>query len=237
MCQKKLLLFLPLLTFLFISAASPQDILKESKSQTQGQQNYVNSSQNNAQTLKKNSIVESKSVQNSNNQLTKQELESMSAWTLLDNLDLTIEKLEQRVATQDLLLANSETELLNTKIELQNSKQLVKTLKEALISNKDDTSTIIQVAGELQSEIDALTQRLSLTELRLKHSHIYTNVSGPVLFGTGIVEGVGTYMLIKGIKEDDSNLIRTGSAMMIVGGVSLAVFEITFNGGTKLKLW
>lgn len=222
---------------LCVSSVSSEDIQSQLKKQTATPQKNVDSLQNSSATLKSNTTIESKNVINYSNQLTEQQLESMDAWTLLDNLEQTITKLEQKVATQDLLLANSESELLNMKAELLNSKQLVKTLKEALISNKDDISVVIKVAGELQSEIDSLTQRLKISENRLKRSHIYTNISNPVLLGTGIVGGIGSYMLFKGVSDNNSEMIKTGSIMLGVSGTSLIAFEITFNGGIKLKLW
>lgn len=255
MCQLKLFLCLSkkeknyskkflkkILSILFVGvlSASPvlsEDIQSQLKNQTVMPQKSADNLQNSLIISKNNIMIESKNATSSNNLLNKQELESMDAWTLLDNLDQTISNLEQKVATQDLLLANSESELLNMKTELLNSKQLVKTLKEALISNKDDISVVIKVAGELQSEIDLLMQKLKLFENRLKRSHIYSNISNPILLGTGIVGGIGSYMLFKGVSNNNSEMIKTGSIMLGISGASLITFEITFNGGIKLKLW
>lgn len=255
MCQLKLFLCLlkkeknyskkflkKILSILFVGVLYASPVLSEGiqsqlKNQTVMPQKSADNLQNNLIISKNNIMIESKNATSSNNLLNKQELESMDAWTLLDNLDQTISNLEQKVTTQDLLLANSESELLNMKTELLNSKQLVKTLKEALISNKDDISVVIKVAGELQSEIDLLMQKLKLFENRFKRSHIYSNISNPILLGTGIVGGIGSYMLFKGVSNNNSEMIKTGSIMLGVSGASLITFEITFNGGIKFKLW
>lgn len=228
---KKLLLFV-LVFFVLPLYCSAADTYVDVTEEFLPSQTVEQSSTQSSNSSNQNMTSSSSSTSSSAKALTEQEVESMNAWECLDNLDKIIENYELKLEMQSSLLSSSDKELQNTKQELINSKLYSKQLREALASNKTDTSEVIKVAGEIQ-------ERLNYLETRIKRSHLFTNISFPTMLAAGAVTGIGSYMLYKGVYDHDSTMIKTGGIMMAAGGCVFLGFEITYNigGSTKIKIW
>lgn len=240
MCQKKILTILLLLFLLFpsFSADGYQDVTNDFLNTTNQMQQSKNSTQTSPNS-KDNLNSESKMQNNLSSNLMQSELESMNAWELLENLEKSIASLQSKATTLQLLSENLNFELNNMKIELLNSKNTCKNLKIALTSNKDDTSEIIKVAGELQSQIEELNDRILLSEKKLNNSHKISNISFPIVFASGMATGVGCFMIYKAAIDNDNELLKNGLTITSIGLASFIGTEIVFNFGKspKLKLW
>ena len=185
---------------------------------SQSKQNFSNSNLQN----------ESKNASNSNDNLETLDLESMNAWELLENLDKQLVTLQTQVETLEASSQNLESELLTTKIELTNSINSCKQLKQALLSNKDDTSAIIQQLGELQEKIEKYQQYLASVEKRLVNNAILVNVT--------IVAATITPMVFGAILMGTNNDL--GKPLFYTTLGCLAGFGVVYNGGHFLfKVW
>lgn len=134
----------------------------------------LNSKSNNSQTeleaLKQNYDLELNSANNLKDNLTQSELESMNPFELLDLLEMTLDKAQKNYEAAAQSSLNFEEGSLNTKIELENSKKTLKELKQALLSNKEDTSVVIAKLGELYEKIKKLNETITLLERIRKRS-------------------------------------------------------------------
>jgi len=111
----------------------------------------------------------------------------------------------------------------------------VKNLKQALLSNKEDTGEIIIVAGELQEQINSLNNQTLSLSMRLESNHKFSNVSMPVMFLCGVVSSVGGYLIYKGINDGSNPITVSGYITAGLGVVGFLGFEVVYNGGLKLK--
>lgn len=118
-----------------------------------------------------------------------QNLESMSAWELLDNLEENWNNAMQHLEEAIQSSKNSEKELLATRLELQNVKTSLNNCRQALLSNKDDTHEIIEEFGRLQEKIIKLeTEVLNMTRKR-DAWRTTTFVAAPIAAGIGFIFG------------------------------------------------
>lgn len=118
-----------------------------------------------------------------------QNLESMSAWELLDNLEENWNNAMQHLEEAIQSSKNSEKELLATRLELQNVKTSLNNCRQALLSNKDDTHEIIEEFGRLQEKIIKLeTEVLNMTRKR-DAWRTATFVATPIAAGVSFIFG------------------------------------------------
>lgn len=179
-------------------------------------------------TLNQNLNNELQKSTNSTASLTQQEIKSMTSYQLLDNLDLQLTALQSQVETLQALSKNSEIELKSMKEQLTNSICTVENLKAALVSNKDDTASVIEVAGELQEKVDALKTQLAVIQKRASGSYIYGNIISPLPGLTMMATGIMIY-------GKDENL---GFNLIKYGIISTAGIEFIFQSGHFFfKIW
>ena len=106
-------------------------------------------SQSNLKVSNQNLTQEYNNVTNSKDSSTNLDLSSMNPFELLDLLELNLNKADLRLKEATRYSMSLEQDLLNTRIELDNSKKTLLSLKQALISNKEDTSNVISELGIL----------------------------------------------------------------------------------------
>jgi hypothetical protein len=115
--------------------------------------------------------------------------------------------------------------LINTKIELENSKKTLKELKQALLSNKEDTSAVVAELGKLYERIKRLNELIAFYEKMKKR-----------LRTTAYVElGIGVPCLILGClpiwndsqKNIQNLLLGIGATGTTSGGAGF-IFTINF---------
>lgn len=149
----------------------------------------------------------------------------MNPFELLDLLEMKLDKAQKNYEEAVKSSLSFEEGLLNTKIELENSKKTLKELKQALLSNKEDTSVVVAELGELYEKIKKLNERIASYEKMKKR-----------LRTTAYVElGIGIPCLVIGllpIWTDEQQNIRNlflgiGGAATAAGGFTF-VFTITF---------
>lgn len=187
--------------------------------------NKSNDSQKKSENLSQSYKPELSSVNNSKDSLTQSELESMNPFELLDLLETKLDKAQKNYEEAVKSSLSFEEGLLNTKIELENSKKTLKELKQALLSNKEDTSVVVAELGELYEKVKKLNERIASYE-KMKRR----------LRTTSYVElGIGIPCLVIGllpIWTDEQQNIRNlflgiGGAATAAGGFTFA-FTITF---------
>ncbi len=187
--------------------------------------NKSNDSQKKSENLSQSYKPELSSVNNSKDSLTQLELESMNPFELLDLLETKLDKAQKNYEEAVKSSLSFEEGLLNTKIELENSKKTLKELKQALLSNKEDTSVVVAELGELYEKVKKLNERIASYE-KMKRR----------LRTTSYVElGIGIPCLVIGllpIWTDEQQNIRNlflgiGGAATAAGGFTFA-FTITF---------
>lgn len=227
----KLKLFCLLFILLSVSVAFAQEDssdLEDLQMIAQEPSNKSNSLQIESQNLNQNSNNESQNVTVSTNNLSQSELESMNAWELLDQLELSLKNSEERL--QGLMQSSKslENELLLTKTELENSKITLASLKAALLSNKDDTSVVISELGQLsekikslQEIIDSLSNSLSSVRKRARTiSYVELGVCVPCLV-------LGCLPIWTDGQQNIRNLLLGIGATGTTAGV--ATFIVTFR--------
>lgn len=232
MCQmlKKSLFILGLLLFCVFSALSEEDssdlqefqqiVLELNKQSSNSMIKLSNFSQN--------STSESKNANNSVQTLNQQELESMSVYSLLDQLDLQLTSLQLQVETLKTSSKSLETELTYTKNELMNSKLLCQQLKIALTSNKDDTGIIIKEIGELTEKVKFLNEYVDKMKKRIKFIPLGTGI-------LGIGCTTGSFILSQGLDFDDNSYNK--DAVIIGGSVIFGSILIWTLGEYIFQVW
>lgn len=111
---------------------------------------------------------------------------------------------------------------------MTNSINSCKQLKQALLSNKDDTSAIIQQLSELQEKIEKYQQYLASVEKRLVNNAILVNVTIAAATITPMVFGA----ILMGTNND------LGKPLFYTSLGCLAGFGVVYNGGHFLfKVW
>lgn len=223
----KLKLFCLLFILLSVSVAFAQEDssdLEDLQMIAQEPSNKSNSLQIESQNLNQNSNNESQNVTVSTNNLSQSELESMNAWELLDQLELSLKNSEERL--QGLMQSSKslENELLLTKTELENSKITLASLKAALLSNKDDTSVVISELGQLSEKIKSLQEIIdSLSSVRKRArtiSYVELGVCVPCLV-------LGCLPIWTDGQQNIRNLLLGIGATGTTAGV--ATFIVTFR--------
>ena len=168
---------------------------------------------------------------------------SANAVELLNNQNRLLDDLEKQWMSleQQLQLVNSQVKTLESQSEslkqdnrelkrlLMNSSETIKSLKEnlenyktALQSNKNDTSYIVGLFAEAQTELDNIKKYVAKLEKDKKH---LKNVRITSIVFTGV--GVGTVILANVIPITDSNvktfLNGLGYGLAGAGGITLVV--------------
>lgn len=163
---KKFLLSLVLSLFFVFPVFSQEDsfVLEELQKTVLELNSKSNNSQTELEALKQNYDLELNNANNLKDNLTQSELESMSPFELLDLLEMTLDKAQKNYEAAAQSSLSFEEGSLNTKIELENSKKTLKELKQALLSNKEDTSVVIAKLGELYEKIKKLNETITLLE-------------------------------------------------------------------------
>ena len=169
---KNFLLSLALSLFFALPVFAQEDsfVLEELQKTVLDLNSKSNNSQTELEALKQNYGLELNSANNLKDNLTQSELESMNPFELLDLLEMTLDKAQKNYEAAAQSSLNFEEGSLNTKIELENSKKTLKELKQALLSNKEDTSVVIAKLGELYEKIKKLNETITLLERIRKRS-------------------------------------------------------------------
>ena len=222
--------FLLILVVLFC-LASPvfaQDVSsgsKESQKTALKLSNKSNSSQEELENSSLNYKLELNSANTLKDSLTQSELESMSPFELLDLLEMKLDKAQKNYEAAVRSSLSFEEGLINTKIELENSKKTLKELKQALLSNKEDTSAVVAELGELYEKVKDLNELIASYEKMKKR-----------LRTTAYIElAVGVPCLVIGClpiwtdnqKNIQNLLIGVGATSTIAGGVGFT-FTLSF---------
>lgn len=184
--------------------------------------NSSNNSQDSTTKSMKNSNPTLSDVNLSKDNLTESEMASMNPFELLDLLEQNLNKADLRLKEATQYSMNLEQDLLNMKIELSNSKTTLEELKKALLSNKDDTSTVIAELGLLYERVKRLNEEVAL----------YTKMRHRLKTVSYIELGVGVPCLVLGLlpiwTDEQKNIqnlfLGIGSAATISG-----VFTFTFT--------
>lgn len=166
---RKLLFVLALSFFCALPAFSQEDTsaLEELQRTALELSNNSNNSTDDAKNLKKNSNQTSSDVNLSKDNLTESEMASMNPFELLDLLEQNLNKADLRLKEATQYSMSLEQDLLDMRKELNNSKRTLEELKQALLSNKDDTSTVIAELGLLYERVKKLNEEVALfTKMR-----------------------------------------------------------------------
>lgn len=218
---KVFLLNLAVLFCLVLPASAQEDLsdLKEFQRIASELNSNSNNSQNKLEDSKQNYKLELSNANSLNNNLTQSELESMNPFELLDLLESKLDKAQKNYEEAIKSSLSFEEGLMNMKIELENSKKTLKELKQALLSNKEDTSTVISELGELYEKVKKLNELIAAYERMKKRFR-----------ATAYVElGVGVPCLIMGClpiwTEEQQNI---KNLFLGIGGTATAASGFTF---------
>lgn len=218
---KVFLLNLAVLFCLVLPASAQEDLsdLKEFQRMASELNSNSNNSQSKLEDSKQNYKLELSNASSLNNNLTQSELESMNPFELLDLLESKLDKAQKNYEEAIKSSLNFEEGLMNMKIELENSKNTLKELKQALLSNKEDTSTVIAELGELYDKVKKLNELIASYERMRKR-----------IRATAYAEfGIGIPCLIMGclpIWTDEQQNIR--DLLLGIGGTATAASGFTF---------
>lgn len=178
-----------------------------------------NNSQNKLEDSNQNYKLELSNANSLNNNLTQSELESMNPFELLDLLEMKLDEAQKNYEEAIKSSLNFEKGLMNMKIELESSKRTLKELKQALLSNKEDTSTVIVELGELYEKVKELNELIASYERMRKR-----------IRATAYAElGIGIPCLIMGclpIWTEEQQSIR--DLCLGIGGTATAASGFTF---------
>ena len=223
MCQR-LKKFLSILVVLFsfsflVSAQEDLSDLREFQMMASELNNKSNNSQNKLEDSNQNYKLELSSANSLKDSLTQSELESMNPFELLDLLEMKLDEAQKNYEEAIKSSMNFEKGLINMKIELESSKKTLKELKQALLSNKEDTSTVIAELGELYEKVKELNELIASYERMRKR-----------IRSTAYVElAVGVPCLIMGclpIWTEEQQNIR--DLFLGIGGTATAASGFTF---------
>ena len=224
---KNFLLRLAVLFCLVLPVFAQEDLsdLEESQKTALGLNSELNSSQEELGNLSQNYSLELNSANTLKDNLSQSELELMNPFELLDLLEMKLDRAQKNYEAAVQSSLSLEEGLLNTKIELENSKKTLKELKQALLSNKEDTSAIVMELGELYEKVKELNELIASYEKMKKR-----------LRTTAYVElAVGVPCLVIGClpiwtdkqKNIQNLLIGVGATSTIAGGVGFT-FTLLF---------
>ena len=159
---KKLSLVLALLLLFVFQFFSQEDIveLKELQKIALELNSESSSSQSKSEILKQNCNLELNNANSLKDSLTQSEMDLMNPFELLDQLEMTLNEAQKNYEAAIKSSLSLEKDLLNMKLELENSQKTLEELKNALISNKDDTSYLVSELGELFEKVKKLNEVL-----------------------------------------------------------------------------
>ena len=143
----------------------------------------------------------------------------MNPFELLDLLEMKLDEAQKNYEEAIKSSMNFEKGLINMKIELESSKKTLKELKQALLSNKEDTSTVIAELGELYEKVKELNELIASYERMRKR-----------IRSTAYAEfGIGIPCLIMGClpiwTEEQQNI---KNLLLGIGGTATAASGFTF---------
>lgn len=224
---KSFLLSFVLLLFCVLPLSAQDDLsdLEELQKTALELSSKSNNSQKESENLSQNYKLELSSANNSKDSLTQSEMASMNPFELLDLLEQNLNKADLRLKEATQYSMSLEQDLLDMRIELNNSKKTLKELKQALLSNKEDTSVVVAELGELYEKVKKLNELVASYEKMKKR-----------LRTTAYVElAVGVPCLVIGMlpiwtdeqKNIQNLLIGIGATSTIAGGVGF-IFTLTF---------
>lgn len=219
---KKLLFVLALSFLCALPAFSQEDtsVLEELQMTALELSNNSNNSTDDAKNLKKNSNQTLSDVNLSKDSLTESEMASMNPFELLDLLEQNLNKADLRLKEATQYSMSLEQDLLDMRIELSNSKTTLEELKQALLSNKDDTSTVIAELGLLYERVKKLNEEVAL----------YTKMRQRLKIVSYVELGVGVPCLALGllpIWTDEQKNIQ--NLLLGLGGSATAAGLFTFT--------
>lgn len=171
---------------------------------------------------------EQQKLNKSSETLSESQLASMSVWELLQALEKDLQSSQETLAV---LMPSSEKlqkELESTRSELLNSKLLLNSLRQALISNKDDTGEVIAQLGIYVEQIEALTEKVGYYEKRAT----LENTIGWTFTALGSIVGISG-IIVAGI---DGWNFNTVSSSLIFGGFGSAVIFPSIKIGSSIGL-
>ena len=171
---------------------------------------------------------EQQKLNKSSETLSESQLASMSVWELLQALEKDLQSSQETLAV---LMPSSEKlqkELESMRSELLNSKLLLNSLRQALISNKDDTGEVIAQLGIYVEQIEALTEKVGYYEKRAT----LENTIGWTFTALGSVVGISG-IIVAGI---DGWNFNTVSSSLIFGGFGSAVIFPSIKIGSSIGL-
>lgn len=218
---KVFLLNLVVLFCLVLPVSAQEDLsdLREFQMMASELNNKSNNSQNKLEDSNQNYKLELSSANSLKDSLTQSELESMNPFELLDLLEMKLDEAQKNYEEAIKSSMNFEKGLINMKIELESSKKTLKELKQALLSNKEDTSTVIAELGELYEKVKELNELIASYERMRKR-----------IRSTAYVElAVGVPCLIMGclpIWTEEQQNIR--DLFLGIGGTATAASGFTF---------
>ena len=224
---KTFLLRLAVLFCLVLPVFAQEDLsdLEEFQRMASELNNKSNNSQSKLEDSNQNYKLELSSANSLKDSLTQSELESMNPFELLDLLEMKLDEAQKSYEEAIKSSMNFEKGLINMKIELESSKKTLKELKQALLSNKEDTSTVIAELGELYEEVKELNELIASYERMRKR-----------IRSTAYAElGIGIPCLVIGMlpiwTEEQQNiknlLLGVGGTAATASGFAF-VFTITF---------
>lgn len=218
---KTFLLNLVVLFCLVLPVSAQEDLsdLREFQRMASELNNKSNNSQNKSEDSNQNYKLELSSANSLKDSLTQSELESMNPFELLDLLEMKLDEAQKNYEEAIKSSMNFEKGLINMKIELESSKKTLKELKQALLSNKEDTSTVIAELGELYEKVKELNELIASYERMRKR-----------IRSTAYAEfGIGIPCLIMGClpiwTEEQQNI---KNLLLGIGGTATAASGFTF---------
>ena len=224
---KKQLFILLFSLLLVLPVLSQEDsyVLEELQKTTLELSNESNSSQQKSTDLNQSYKTELPNVNNLKASSEKLNLESMNPFELLDLLDMKLSLAEANFLAATQYSKNLESDLYNTKLELQNSRVTLQSLKSALISNKEDTSTVITELGKLYEKVKSLNEAISsYTKMQRR-----LRVTSYVEIGIGITcLGLGIFPIWKDDQKNIQNLLLGIGGTATASGIATFVMTISF---------
>ena len=169
------------------------------------------------QTFTMSSNKEQQKLNKSNETLSESQLESMSVWELLQELEKELQSSQEALTVLAPSSEKLQKDLENTRSELLNSKLLLNSLRQALLSNKDDTGVVIAQLGFYVERIEALTEKVNYFEKRAT----LENTIGWTFTAIGSIVGVSG-LVVAGV--NGWNLNPTSSSLIFGGFGSAAIF-------------
>lgn len=219
---KKLLFVLALSFLCALPAFSQEDtsVLEELQMTALELSNNSNNSTDDAKNSKKNSNQTLSDVNLSKDSLTESEMASMNPFELLDLLEQNLNKADLRLKEATQYSMSLEKDLLDMRIELSNSKTTLEELKQALLSNKDDTSTVIAELGLLYERVKKLNEEVAL----------YTKMRQRLKILSYVELGVGVPCLALGLLPIWTDAQKNIQNLLLgIGGSATAAGLFTFT--------